>query len=273
MYIILVLNLFLFAFVPSNDRAESEKIITMRRIGHKLLLKAGDRTSRVLPVEELSETEYLIAFEKPLAFDPDALVAIIRAEEKSGRLPDAYTVNVYDEKGAIVYAYNMPVNSSESVPCTGRGLPAAHYTIKVSLDDKVSLAWIPACAVPLFLLFGWQWYSRKKAPVAADSEFVAGDYISIGNTKYFPALNKLDIKGETVTLTGKEARVLSLLAENINQDIARDRLQKEIWENEGVIVGRSLDMFISKLRKKLQGDPAIQIINIHGKGYKLTVER
>jgi DNA-binding response OmpR family regulator len=56
-----------------------------------------------------------------------------------------------------------------------------------------------------------------------------------------------------------------------NQTIARTRLQKEIWEDEGIIVGRSLDMFISKLRKKLEFDPNIKITVVRGKGYKLEV--
>ncbi|MDQ1149658.1 DNA-binding response OmpR family regulator [Sphingobacterium zeae] len=51
--------------------------------------------------------------------------------------------------------------------------------------------------------------------------------------------------------------------------IIRSRLQKEIWEDEGVIVGRSLDMFISKLRKKLETVPDINIVVVRGKGYKL----
>ena len=48
-------------------------------------------------------------------------------------------------------------------------------------------------------------------------------------------------------------------------------MQKEVWENEGVIVTRSLDMFISKLRKKLNKDPLVNIVNIHGIGYKLEI--
>ncbi|WCT12487.1 helix-turn-helix domain-containing protein [Mucilaginibacter jinjuensis] len=52
--------------------------------------------------------------------------------------------------------------------------------------------------------------------------------------------------------------------------IERIRLQKK-WENENVIVGRSLDVFISKLRKKLEYDGSIQLVNIDSKGYKLRV--
>jgi DNA-binding response OmpR family regulator len=44
---------------------------------------------------------------------------------------------------------------------------------------------------------------------------------------------------------------------------------KKVWEDEGVITGRSLDMFVSKLRKKLSNDPHVQIAGVHGKGYRL----
>jgi DNA-binding response OmpR family regulator len=77
--------------------------------------------------------------------------------------------------------------------------------------------------------------------------------------------------GNTIELTAKENKLLLIFARSPNTVIERGRLQKEIWEDEGVIVGRSLDMFISKLRKKLEGDLSIQLINIHGKGYKLEV--
>ena len=78
--------------------------------------------------------------------------------------------------------------------------------------------------------------------------------------------------GKTIiALTTKENKLLLIFAEAPNTIIERARLQKELWEDEGVIVGRSLDVFISKLRKKLESDPSVQIINVHGKGYKLEV--
>jgi DNA-binding response OmpR family regulator len=72
-------------------------------------------------------------------------------------------------------------------------------------------------------------------------------------------------------LTRTETRVLRIFALSPNETIERSRLQKEIWEDEGVIVGRSLDMFISKLRKKLEPDPNIRIAVIRGKGSKLEI--
>jgi DNA-binding response OmpR family regulator len=82
---------------------------------------------------------------------------------------------------------------------------------------------------------------------------------------------KLLANGTTIDLTKTETRVLRIFALSPNEAIERSRLQKEIWEDEGIIVGRSLDMFISKLRKKLEFDPNIRIVVIRGKGYKLQI--
>jgi DNA-binding response OmpR family regulator len=65
--------------------------------------------------------------------------------------------------------------------------------------------------------------------------------------------------------------LLYIFASAPNEIIDRNRLQKEIWEDEGIIVGRSLDVFISKLRKKLENDSTVRLVNIHGKGYKLEI--
>jgi DNA-binding response OmpR family regulator len=92
---------------------------------------------------------------------------------------------------------------------------------------------------------------------------------SLGKVVFDAKNRKLNINGNAIDLTGTETRVLLIFASSPNETIERSRLQKEIWEDEGVIVGRSLDMFISKLRKKLELDPNIKIAVIRGKGYKL----
>lgn len=95
--------------------------------------------------------------------------------------------------------------------------------------------------------------------------------ITLGAVLFDAKDRKLITNGKTIDLTGTETRVLSIFALSPNETIERSRLQKEIWEDEGVIVGRSLDMFISKLRKKLESDPNIKIVVICGKGYKLEI--
>lgn len=95
--------------------------------------------------------------------------------------------------------------------------------------------------------------------------------VRIGSYRFVPAERLLFLDGEKTELTAKEARLLEIFGRQLNQVIDRKQLQKEVWEDEGVIVGRSLDMFISRIRKKLDRDPSLKLINIHGKGYKLEV--
>jgi DNA-binding response OmpR family regulator len=95
--------------------------------------------------------------------------------------------------------------------------------------------------------------------------------LTLGSVLFDAQKRQLTINGDTVDLTGTETRLLLIFASSPNETIERSRLQKEIWEDEGVIVGRSLDVFISKLRKKLEPDPKINIVVIRSKGYKLEV--
>jgi DNA-binding response OmpR family regulator len=76
---------------------------------------------------------------------------------------------------------------------------------------------------------------------------------------------------QEIDLSKKECELLSIFIEKPNEIIKRDELIKRVWEDNGVVVGRSLDTFISKLRKKLQDDTSIKISNVHGVGYKLEI--
>jgi len=94
--------------------------------------------------------------------------------------------------------------------------------------------------------------------------------VMIGRYAFHQNEQILMFENEEIKLSDKETQVLKVLANQINTVVERSLLQK-IWEDDGVIVGRSLDVFISKLRKKLNGDAAVRLVNVHGKGYKLEV--
>lgn len=80
------------------------------------------------------------------------------------------------------------------------------------------------------------------------------------------------VDGNIITMTIKEAKLLRLFCLHKNKVIDRDVIQKAIWEDEGYFVGRSMDVFISRLRKLLKADTSVNLINIHGVGYKLEVK-
>ena len=74
---------------------------------------------------------------------------------------------------------------------------------------------------------------------------------------------------QTIKLTTKESELLTLLCEHLNDVLERNYALKSIWVDDNYFNARSMDVYITKLRKLLKGDPDIEIINIHGKGYKL----
>lgn len=73
-------------------------------------------------------------------------------------------------------------------------------------------------------------------------------------------------------LTRKEAELLKILYLNKNQLLTRENALKTVWGDDGYFIGRSMDVFITKLRKYLKDDPSVNIINIHGTGFKFVVE-
>ena len=81
----------------------------------------------------------------------------------------------------------------------------------------------------------------------------------------------LSRNGEQVKLTTKEAELLTLLSSKANELLQRDFALKTIWIDDNYFNARSMDVYITKLRKHLKDDPKVEILNVHGKGYKLVI--
>lgn len=79
----------------------------------------------------------------------------------------------------------------------------------------------------------------------------------------------ISIEGQDQKLSTKEAELLRLLCLNMNEVLTRETALLEIWHDDNYFNGRSMDVFLSKLRKYLKADPNVEIVNVHGKGYKL----
>jgi two-component system, OmpR family, response regulator len=82
----------------------------------------------------------------------------------------------------------------------------------------------------------------------------------------------LKLESSERVLTRKENALLKLLYENRNQLLPRDVALKSVWGNDDYFIGRSMDVFIAKLRKYLKDDPTIYITNVHGTGFKLEIK-
>ena len=270
----------LAVFVNGEKAADSfeanKEMIVLRKIGHEVLLNAGDSHSRVLPIRKISSQEFRVSFENAFSFMPDSVVTIVEKIAKENKLPE-FSVNILDcQEKETVYAFAIsPLNDDDNmVPCLGRKLPkdCYHMSLLFPARQKQGLSNLyyiaAALVIAAFLFFLLRF--RYKRRTASDPGPVK-NAVQLGRYFFYPEQQYLELNGEKTALTNKEARLLSILANTPNTVVERNLLQKEVWENEGVIVTRSLDMFISKLRKKLNGDTNIKIVNAHGKGYKLEI--
>lgn len=260
-----------FSLVGNNDFDLARQEILLRKIGHEVLLHSGDSTSRVLPVKKIAENQYQIRFENEFTFRPDSLVKIIGRSLAKDQLAHDYIVNVLNCTGKeVVFGYAIDKNEQDNiVPCSGRIQPKACYLIDVKFQETGFIASQKGYllgGLPLLAIVGFLITRSVKTHKKQTQE-----QLSLGNTLFDVQQRNLVFAGVATTLTTKESRILLIFAQSPNVIIERARLQKEIWEDEGVIVGRSLDVFISKLRKKLEHDYTLQLTNIHGKGYKLEI--
>ncbi len=109
----------------------------------------------------------------------------------------------------------------------------------------------------------------KRRKLLADT---INEVVSIGKYTFDFAKLKLSCAVETRTLTQREALILELLYRNRNNTLKRDEILNQVWGDDDYFMGRSLDVFISKLRKYLRHDSAVQIQNQHGIGFSLKIE-
>ena len=93
----------------------------------------------------------------------------------------------------------------------------------------------------------------------------------VGNFTFDTQKQLLTIGDKQRKLTTKENELLALLCSHANEILQRDFALKTIWIDDNYFNARSMDVYITKLRKHLKDDPQIEIINIHGKGYKLII--
>ncbi len=94
----------------------------------------------------------------------------------------------------------------------------------------------------------------------------------LGEFHFNTRLRTLISKKESHTLSPKENELLRMLCEHQNDLLPRDAALKKIWGSDTYFNGRSMDVYIAKLRKYLKEDPEIEIVNIHGNGFRLVVK-
>ncbi len=275
--VLICLVFFVWIFSDSNDKNDdlSERVkIALREVGNQLLLSNNDSTSLVLPVVELNKFKYKLSFQNQLSFEPSNLVSAIKNSFQKTELPNYYRVEVIQcSDNEVAYSYQMSAEKEDTIiPCAGRLLPNGCYSIEVRFTNKITVFFTKQLALIILIIIVSildYFYSKRKQSEELDETIK--NHTKLGSFQFYPEQNKLVKQATEISLSKKECELLAIFVANPNQIIKRDELTKRVWEDHGVFVGRSLDTYISKLRKKLKEDTSIKLINIHGVGYKLEL--
>lgn len=285
-FIILFFSLSMLSFdrlidvagTSKNNHFPDKVNLALRRTVHHLLKDSGDSTSRIEPVKMLDEFTFKIRIEKN--FNYDLLPKLLEESFKTHQIEDIYDVSVLDCKdGELELGYNsFDFKKDKNVPCIGRKQDKTCYDLQVIFTKKTAqVTPKPLWLIPLWGLFlvGFIFWNRKKTKDNIEPEITvekeSSDSINFGNST-FDFTNQTLFSGNIQhNLTYREAKLLRLFVNNQNQLLERDFILKSVWEDEGITVGRSLDVFVSRLRKMLSADSTVQIVTLHGVGYKLQV--
>ena len=275
----LCLALFATVMLLTTDKKDetfSELVkIALRDVGNKLLLANQDSTSLILPVQKVEESKFQLSFQRELTIYPDTLVKVVQKSFQKANLPSHYQLEVKQCKDLeVAYSFLQNANVEKSiVPCNGRTIPQKCYTIEVRFLEKTvtsgsKIIWIVLLSLSIIVAFIFFPKRKKTKQTISTIE----DGITLGKFQFYPDENKLMFETTEISLSKKEVELLSLFIENPNKIIKREELSKKVWEDHGVFVGRSLDTYVSKLRKKLSEDESIKLTNVHGIGYILEVK-
>ena len=283
--------LFFTCLLPLIANSATEEVINekrtrvaMRMIGHEVLRCMGDHDSRIMPIEKI-DNHYKIPFEFEFGFDPDDIISIIDRIMTETNVASRYFIEVEQcETKEIVHSYE---GGTGIIPCRGRILPKDCYSLLITLlddsgtvvqlseDVSMTLAGaknvnsfkIGLLIISLLILIGVFVYFFKNKNLAE----IDPNLILIGASRFDKRNMVLSFENKKVELSNKEAELLSLLHTSANAPVEREVILHRVWGDEGDYVGRTLDVFISKLRKKLEADTSVKIVNIRGIGYKLVM--
>ena len=108
---------------------------------------------------------------------------------------------------------------------------------------------------------------RKSAEVEEEP-----DELILGKFTFFPKIRQLVLNGEVVRLSPKESDLLKMMIAHRNQLLPRSKALLKIWKEDNYFTGRSMDVYVAKLRKYLRPDERLRIENVHGEGFRLVDE-
>ncbi len=283
----------LFAFFARNtsdvqQQELSERInLALRRTAHLLLKQAGDSTTTIEPVKQTAENTYQVRLEH--AFNYDSLPSFLQKSFDLYNITNKYDVQVRDcSEYLLILGYkSVDFTDNKDVPCVGRNQnhDCLNFSVAFSTPSVLGVGyWGLGIGLGGLLLLGivyiGYFYNRsfsKRNVLSPTHEVTDGgntDFahlISIGQSIFDTHNQTILINNIEQKLTFQESKLLELFCTHKNELLERDAILKAVWGDEGVLITRSVDVFVSRLRKILKPDDSLKIANVHGRGYRFEV--
>ena len=260
------------------DTDFSEKVnLALRQAGHHLLLSVDDSSSTIAPIQLGNEGRFQLKLSSKL--DYDTLPYLLDRAIKSFGISQNYHVTVKScSADSIILGYNLDSYVDQQVPCMGRERLSECNVIGLVFDEKKSdlLMSFPFGVGLLILGFSMMGYAGRSKNSKSKSIVLVAEHkslISVGDVRFNHKDQTVEVKGVSKPLTYRENKLLHYLVLHANQILNRETLISQVWGDEGIIVGRSLDVFISRLRKILKETELVNIKSVHGVGYRFEVAK
>jgi hypothetical protein len=281
--------LLLFAWQISAKSKISEPVapekvnLALRRTAHLLLKELGDTTSRIPPVEQTGANTWLVRLERPFSYD--RLPTLLQTSFELHQIRDNYDVAVLNcATGGLELGYNyFDFVQSKDATCGGREVGSGCYNLQVtfsalpnpSKEFPVPVLMIFLAAGILAAVFYQSGRNVRSVVDQIDIEKTipeSADWLHFGNSHLHPSNQVLQCVAVQHQLTFREAKLLNLFVNHPNQLLDRSFILQNVWADEGILVGRSIDVFVSRLRKILRDDPSVRLVAVHGVGYKMEID-
>lgn len=187
---------------------------------------------------------------------------------------DAYTREKFD---FCILDVMMPVKDgftlAKEIRKSDRKIPILFLTAKSMQEDRIEGLQLGADDY-LTKPFSMEELLLRIKAILRRAVTVSGEQnvFKLGKYVFDCSHQTLTLKDDVQKLTSKEAELLKLLAENLNSVLDRSIALNRIWNDDSYFNARSMDVYIAKLRKYLKDDPSIELLNVHGIGFKLLTK-
>jgi DNA-binding response OmpR family regulator len=230
-----------------------------------------DRPIRILLLED--DTNLGIMIEEHLTLQGYDVVLCANGEQGLERLGcDQFDICLVDVMMPKLDGFAF----AEKVRCRDTDIPIMFLTAKSLKEDKIKgfkIGCDDYLTKPFSieeLLLRIQAILKRTHGGSAEKSLAAP--FRLGKYVFDYRRQLLVIKSRQYKLTFKEAELLRLLCLNLNQTLQRETALRQIWGEESYFNSRSMDVFVSRLRKYLRDDPRVEILSVHGSGFRLVVD-